>query len=147
MLKVYFDNCCYNRPYDNQTQAKIQQETNAIMDIINYAREGKCSIYSSAIVELEMKKNGIPDKKNLVLIFYKSIKPSKIQFDTSIIDRAKELLTKYNIKRKDALNIAYCELEEIDYLISTDKLFINASKRAGLNLKVINPKDFIEEVS
>ena len=147
MLKIYFDNCCYNRPYDDQTQAKIQMETNAIMDIINYSKENNCLIYSSAIVELETKKNGIPDKKNLVLIFYNSIKPNKIQFDTSVINRAKELLVRYNIKRKDALNIAYCELENIDYLLSTDKLFINASKRAILNLKVMNPRDFIEEVS
>ena len=147
MLKVYFDNCCYNRPYDDQTQAKIQMETNAIMDIIKYSEQNKCTIYSSVAVEFEMNSNKDLDKKNNVIIFYNSIKNKKIKLQQSINARAKELLSKYNIKYKDGLHIAFCELEEIDYLISTDKLFINASNRADLKVKVINPRDFIEEVS
>ena len=27
--KVYLDNCCYNRPYDDQTQLRIELETKA----------------------------------------------------------------------------------------------------------------------
>ena len=147
MVKVYFDNCCYNRPYDDQTQAKVQMETNAIMDIIKYAEQDKCIIYSSIAVEFEMNNNKDLEKKNNVIIFYDSIKTKKIKLQKSVDARAEELFNKYNIKFKDSLHIAYCELENIDYLISTDKLFINASSRADLKVKVINPRDFIEEVS
>ena len=28
-LKVYLDNCCYNRPYDDQSQLRISLETQA----------------------------------------------------------------------------------------------------------------------
>jgi hypothetical protein len=28
-LKIYLDNCCYNRPFDNQLQMKIRLETEA----------------------------------------------------------------------------------------------------------------------
>jgi hypothetical protein len=27
MTRVYLDNCCYNRPYDDQSQSKIVKET------------------------------------------------------------------------------------------------------------------------
>ena len=27
-MKVYLDNCCYNRPYDDQSQLRISLETN-----------------------------------------------------------------------------------------------------------------------
>lgn len=46
----------------------------------------------------------------------------------------------------DSLHIAYSESLKIDYFITTDKLLINASSRANLNVKVINPINFIMEV-
>ena len=55
-------------------------------------------------------------------------------------------LRKYNIKDMDALHLAFAESKEIDYFITTDKLLINASKRANLKIKVINPIEFIMEV-
>ena len=146
-MKIYFDACIYNRPYDDQTQAKIQNETNAIMDIINAIEDNKYVIYSSLAVEMEIEQNKDEDKLYKVLLFYNSIKPNRIKLNKSIDDRARELLIQYNIKYKDGLHIAYCEIEKVDYLLSTDKLLINASKRADLTVKVMNPKDFIEEVS
>ncbi|MCL2312760.1 MAG: PIN domain-containing protein [Firmicutes bacterium] len=144
MIKLYFDSCIYNRPFDDQTQSIIQNETNAIIDIINYTQQNNICIYSSAIVKLELEKNENSDKKIQVQLFYDSLKTKNIQFNIKINDRAKELGKQYNIKYKDGLHIAYCELENIDYLITTDKNFINASARANLKLKVTNPKDYIE---
>lgn len=46
----------------------------------------------------------------------------------------------------DSLHIAYAESLNIDYLITTDRLLINASSRANLRIKVINPINFIMEV-
>ena len=65
--------------------------------------------------------------------------------DDKIIKRAYEI-RKYNIKDMDSLHIAYAESFNIDYFITTDKLLINASKRAGLKMKVINPIEFVMEV-
>ena len=31
-MRVYLDNCCYNRPFDDQTQAKVRMETIALMN-------------------------------------------------------------------------------------------------------------------
>jgi hypothetical protein len=28
-MRIYLDNCCFNRPFDNQTQLKIHLETEA----------------------------------------------------------------------------------------------------------------------
>ena len=33
-VKIYLDNCCYNRPFDDQKQIKIQLETIAKIKII-----------------------------------------------------------------------------------------------------------------
>ena len=147
MLKIYFDSCIYNRPYDDQTQAKIQNEANAIMDIVNAVEEKKYAVYSSLAVEMEIEQIRDEDKLYKVSLFYKSINATRIKLNKSVDNRAKELEEKYNIKYKDGLHVAYCELEGVDYLLSTDKNFINVSGRSDTNIKVINPKDFIEEVS
>lgn len=54
ILKIYFDSCIYNRPYDDQTQAIIQNETNAIIDIINSVKTNRFVIYGSLAVEMEI---------------------------------------------------------------------------------------------
>ena len=69
----------------------------------------------------------------------------EIEYSQTIKNRAIEL-TKYNIKDMDALHLAFAESEKIDYFVTTDRLLINASKRAMLNIKVINPVEFIMEV-
>jgi len=30
-MKYYFDNCCFNRPYDDQTQERIHLESESIL--------------------------------------------------------------------------------------------------------------------
>jgi predicted nucleic acid-binding protein len=119
------------------------------MDIINAVKENNYMIYSSLAVEMEIEENKDEDKLYKVMLFYNSVKAKEIKLNKSVDERASELLVRYNIKYKDGLHIAYCELEKIDYLLSTDKLFINASRRADVDIKVkvMNPKDFIEEVS
>lgn len=31
---VYLDNCCYNRPFDDQTQERVHLESEAILTIL-----------------------------------------------------------------------------------------------------------------
>ncbi len=69
--------------------------------------------------------------KNKVLEVYNKLKLTNIKASDKIIKRAYEI-RKYNIKDMDSLHIAYAESFNIDYFITTDKLLINASKRAGL---------------
>ena len=69
-----------------------------------------------------------------------------IPFSKDIIKKA-EKIRKYNIKNMDSVHIAYAESSNIDYFITTDRLLINASSRADLKVKVINPINFIMEVN
>lgn len=46
----------------------------------------------------------------------------------------------------DAYHIAYAESKNIDYFVTVDRQLINASKKANLNLKVVNPVEFVMEV-
>ena len=145
MLKLYIDNCCYNRPFDDLRQEKNNLEAQAIKLIIDKYQKDEFEIYTSDALVIEM--NNIKDqiKKAKVLEVYNKLNLINIPFSNNIIKRASEL-RQYNIKNMDSLHIAYAESSNIDYFITTDKLLINASSRANLNVKVINPISFIMEV-
>lgn len=39
-MRIYLDNCCYNRPFDEQTQLRIRLETEAKLAIQRQMRMG-----------------------------------------------------------------------------------------------------------
>lgn len=145
MLKLYLDNCCYSRPFDDLTQEKNNLEAQAIKGIIDKYWKNEFEIYTSEVLTLEM--NNIKDqiKRAKILELYNKLNLTNIPFSDKIIKRAKEIRN-YNIKDMDSLHIAYAESSTIDYFITTDRLLINASNRVDLKVKVINPINFIMEV-
>lgn len=49
MIRVYLDNCCYNRPYDDQTQLRISLEAQAKIYIQGMIRNDELELASSYI--------------------------------------------------------------------------------------------------
>ena len=145
MLKLYLDNCCYSRPLDDLTQEKKKAEAQAIKVIINKYCNNEFKVYTSDALVFEMKNIKDIIKRAKVLEVYNKLNLINIEFSDKIIRIAHEI-RKYNIKNMDSLHIAYAESSEIDYFITTDRLLINASNRADLKVKVINPINFIMEV-
>lgn len=145
MLKLYLDNCCYNRPFDNLEQEKISLEFNAIESIFTKKANKEIEIYKSMAIEFELSKIKNDNKRRQVEDLLDSMDLIEIEYSQAIKNRAIELIN-YNIKDMDALHIAFAESRHIDYFITTDKLLINSSKRVKLNIKIINPVEFIMEV-
>lgn len=145
MLKIYLDNCCYSRPFDDLKQEKINLEASAIEEIFRKSINKELEIYKSKAIDFEISKINYESKRRQVEDLYDAMELIEIKYSFEIKKRAIEL-RKYNIKDMDALHLAFAESQEIDYFITTDKLLINASKRANLRMRVINPVQFIMEV-
>ena len=145
MLKLYLDNCCYSRPFDDLRQEKVNLESNAIEDIFSKCTNKEIEIYKSMAIDFEIAKINSENKRRQVEDLYDAMDLIEITYSQEIRQKSIEL-RKYNIKDMDALHLAFAESKNIDYFITTDKLLINASKRANLQVKVINPIEFIMEV-
>ncbi len=145
MLKIYLDNCCYNRPFDDLTQEKINLEANAIETIFRKHINKELEIYKSMAIDFEISKINYENKRRQVEDLYDAMELTEIIYSQEIKQRAVDL-KQYNIKDMDALHLAFAESKLIDYFITTDRLLINASKRANLKIKVINPVEFVMEV-
>lgn len=63
-MKIYLDNCCYNRPFDDQSQIRIHLETQAKLYIQSKIREGTYDLVWSYILDYENGK--IHTRKNVL---------------------------------------------------------------------------------
>lgn len=55
-MKIYLDNCCYNRPFDDQTQERIHLESEAILLVLQRGQSGIYKIVGSDILEFEIER-------------------------------------------------------------------------------------------
>lgn len=142
-MKLYLDNCCYNRPYDTQTEFKVSMETRAKLHIQDEIRNGKYELVGSYMLEYENDKN--PD-----IMRRTSIKSFQEEFCTEFVSRQNEgplqgkinEIMEYNIQFKDATHAACAIFSGCDYLLTTDIKFQRRYK--GKEIKIINPIDFIQ---
>ncbi len=56
-MRVYLDNCCYNRPYDDQSYMRIHLDTQAKLYIQEMIKEKKIELVNSYMLEYENSKN------------------------------------------------------------------------------------------
>ncbi len=89
---IYLDVCCLNRPFDDQTQARILLESEAILQIINYCQSGQWELVNSTVLESEIAQISNPIKKEQVEQFLLLAK-YRILVTPEIIKKAQELIT------------------------------------------------------
>ena len=141
ILKLYLDNCCFNRPYDDQTQLRINLETQAKLFIQQQILEGRYELEWSFILEYENAQNPFPDKRNAIAE-WKNIAVETILASDDIITYANGLSRK-GIKPKDALHIACAVFSKCDYFITTDRKLLNTHLD---DLRILDPINFVSEM-
>ena len=144
-MRIYLDNCCFNRPYDSQESFKISMETRAKLFIQEAVKNGKYELVGSYMLEYENSQN--PDRMKR-----DSIKEYQDKYSSYYvpITRRDELLPKigeimsYNIAYKDATHLAAAIYAGCDYLITTDARFQRRYK--GKEITILNPLEFTNMV-
>jgi predicted nucleic acid-binding protein len=143
-LRIYLDNCAYNRPYDDFTQLTVSLEAQAKLHIQSWIRDGQYELVSSEILmaeigccPFEVRRKGITDyiEEN-----------SSIHVGSShnfeIDETAREIMST-GIKYKDACHVASAMLAGCEYLITTDKRLLRYKSE---KLKLVNPIQFVDEM-
>ena len=59
-MRVNLDNCCYNRPFDDQTQLKVRLETEAKLFVQQLMRTGAVEYVWSDMLDKEALDNPFP---------------------------------------------------------------------------------------
>jgi predicted nucleic acid-binding protein len=141
-MRVYLDTSVYNRPYDDQTQAKIYLETQAVLIILNLIETQQIESVNSSVLEYENQKNPFTIiQKNIQKYLAKANLFQRL--NETIRQRAKQLEAE-GIKPIDALHVSSFEASQSDYFITCDKRLLNRCQ--ALAIPALNPIEFIEEL-
>jgi len=144
-MRIYLDNCCFNRPFDLQNQDIIIMESEAVLTIIDRCAENDDWLFfSSDILDDEMDNIIDPVKKQNVLSLY-NFAEEHIELNADILKRAFGLQS-FNFGSYDALHLASAESGEADVFLTTDRKLIKQTKKADLYVRVFNPFVWLSEV-
>ena len=141
-MKIYLDNCCYNRPFDDQTQMKIHLETQAKLYVQSKIKEGVLELVWSYILDYENGKNPYEEKR-LSISPWKEIATSCVTEETEDILLFAETLAAKGIKIYDALHISCAVAAQCEYYLTTDKKLLNTPIP---EIKIVNPIVFVNEM-
>lgn len=132
------DTSVYNRPFDDQTQARILLETQALRVLLRLVETEAVELVSSSILEYENSQNPFPLRRRWVEQRLQLAK-SYQEVDETILGRARQL-EQQGLGAIDALHVACAEAAGSDYFLTCDDRLI---RRYQGVLQAINPVNFV----
>ncbi|MDE5716653.1 MAG: hypothetical protein K2I53_03360 [Lachnospiraceae bacterium] len=143
-MKIYMDNCCYNRPYDDQTYIRIRLETEAKLHIQELVRNGEIDLVTSYMLEYENGKNRFSHKKQAIADFMNVNESYYVGIDKEAeVKKFAERIMETGIKSADALHVACAILAGSDYFITTDDRLLKLQTE---EIQVVTPGEFIRRL-
>lgn len=140
-IRIYLDNCVFNRPFDDQTSIRIKLETEAKLYIQNKIFKNVIELVWSYILEYENEQNPFIERRETIKE-WKNLAVLDIEENEIILKRAKKLVT-IGLKSKDALHIA-CAIEgKAEYFLTTDDKILKKGKHIK-EIKIIDLIEFIK---
>ena len=143
-MRVYLDNCCYNRPYDNHSQLTISLESQAKLLIQTLIQYDKLELVTSYILNYENSLNPYEMRRDTIsdfIIRYTSVYVSSTNKE-KVEAKAREII-KTGIHPADACHIACAITANCKYFLTTDKRLL---KYKSDEIQILNPIDFIRAI-
>ena len=145
--KIYLDTCCLNRLFNDQTQTRIHQETEAVKIILArfFTTQWQWLISTVLVNEISKTPNKTLRAEMEVLL---ELADQNITVRIAEIERGTQLES-LGFKWLDALHIACAESGRADILLTTDDRMLRRAKpfRLQLRVRVENPYTWLEEIS
>ena len=135
---IYLDNCCFNRPFDDQSSLIVQMETEAKLCIQEQIRQGKHDLCWSFVLDYENAANPFDEVRNRI-IKWKKMAFADCNLSDEIADKASKLM-KLGLRQMDASHVACAIHLGAKYFLTTDKKILN---KPITEITVMNPIDFI----
>ena len=138
------DNCCLNRPSDDQSNPRVHLESEAIKTVIDLIEQGTWELLSSDVLDYEIS-NTSDEKKRRNLQGISGMAAKTVSLTATIKDRA-NYFESFGLQAFDAMHLA-CAENNSDILLTVDDRFIKKSNKINdLKVKIKNPLQWLEEV-
>lgn len=143
-MKVYLDNCCYNRPYDDQSQMRIYLESQAKLHIQALIKNNSIELVTSYVLEYENGKNRVAQKRKIIEDFMNTNETYYVGSERDEdIAKIAEPIMRAGIKEKDAFHVACAIYAQCDYFITTDDRLL---KYQVDQMPLVTPGEFVRRL-
>jgi len=143
-VKIYLDVCCFNRPFDDQSQERVRMESEAKMRVQDCIRVGILDLVWSFMLDLENAANPFEDRREAIGD-WKSLAMLEIFTGPEIRETA-TIFVLAGLKPLDALHLACAQAGKCAYFLTTDDGILKKRPLPGI-VRVVNPIEFIQEVN
>lgn len=143
MSRIYLDVCCFNRPFDDQSQSRIRVEAEAVLAILERCETGEWELVVSEMVETEVAQIADQERRQRIegaLLMARS----QIRVNETVESRGEELQN-LGFQGFDAIHLACAEIAQVDVFLSTDDRLLRraARYRDSLSVAVDNPATWL----
>jgi predicted nucleic acid-binding protein len=136
LMRLYLDRCCFNRPYDDQTQTRIRLETEAKILLQEKIKRSECDLVWSSTLDFENANNPYAEHR-LAIQQWRPLACTIVMADSAIIATAHELASR-GLGRYDALHVASAMAGGADLFVTTDDRLLKKMSPSEI-LKVLPP--------
>mgnify|MGYP002627452384 CR=1 FL=1 len=142
-MNIYLDNCCYNRPYDDQAMLSVALEAKCKLHIQELIRQNKYTLVGSYMLRYECSQNPYTMRKEAIMDFLQDNVGIYVgnERKAEIEKRAREIMQS-GIKFKDACHVASAIYAGCEYFISTDKRLLKFKTN---EIRMVTPIEFVAE--
>jgi predicted nucleic acid-binding protein len=144
-MKIYMDNCCFNRIYDDRSQPAVYFERNSVMLILEMIENGELELCGSQMLVKEIEDTVDEHRRECLKLIY-TLCSYEINVTEEIVERAIQIRELSNIRTKDSIHLACAEAMQADVLITVDKKFKNNANRIPAKIRVMGPTEWLMEV-
>lgn len=142
-MLLYLDLNCFNRPFDDQNQARVARETAAVFEVLQRIADGSDRLAWSAVLDFENAQHPLVDRRTEIARWAQRASVT-IGLADRILARAK-VLTEAGLTPLDAAHIASAEAAGCARLLTCDDMMIRRARRASLLLTIQTPVEYMEE--
>ncbi len=140
-IKIYLDNCCFNRPFDDQKYLSVKIETECKLWIQEVIKDNQFILCWSYILDFENEKNPFLERKNQIQE-WKKIATEDIEENQNILNCAKNLI-KIGLKPLDALHLSCADEMKVSYFITVDKGILKQKNKIQ-SIEILSPIEFVK---
>jgi predicted nucleic acid-binding protein len=139
-MRIYMDNCCFNRPFDSQTQARIRLETEAKLRIQERIVAGEIELAWSYMLDYENAANPFEERRAAISLWRRR-SVLDVSETPALLEHARALVA-LGLHSKDALHVACAVEAGCDYFVTTDDFLLKKlAKRT--RIMAVDPTAFV----
>jgi predicted nucleic acid-binding protein len=139
--RIYLDNCCFNRPYDDQSQLRIYLETQAKLHIQTMVVEKKLELVWSFIMKFENSRNPFEAKRRAVAQWEK-LSAAFVEKSETIRETARRIM-ETGVGAADAAHVASAIAGGCDCFITVDRRLLQYRDE---RITICSPIEFINMI-